>query len=325
MLKRLIRWLLPVESIVAPPAVRMILGSSIHTSRRQWALHLLTATVYIGSVLSFGHQLFFNTTFPPPRTMGMLFILTFAIILGQFLISISAFGMSMSVIHQERRNETWDLVRVTAGGTRQAVRAAWLSILFYRLSGWFGVLVYAPRLFMLGILLFDLLSYRGEYLSYIIGGATPDIPLSLGIILVALTITASFLLPLSAVGVEIAVGLLFSTLFRSRFVSGLLQIGLTMIRAVTAMMGATTMGLLIFGSNTYITEPNGLEWIGLSLAVATGDWGFTLLSAPTLDNVWRTIPYMAYFGVALTAMIVLHLLITEGLLTWAGRRAQRMD
>lgn len=326
MLKRLSAWLFPMEAVVAPPAVRMILGSAIQTTRRRVVGHIVVAALYVGGALLLGYQLIYPITPLESRTVGFHISLMMAALFGQFLVSASAFGMSMTFIHRERLNGTWDIIRTTAGGTRQAIRAAWVSMIFYRLSGWLGVLVYAPRLFMFGVFLIDLMVYRGEYLSYIVGGALPDISLWVGVPLLALTVTSAFLLPITGVGVEVAVGLLCSTVFRSKFFTGFFQIGLTIVRVAYGVLASLWIASITF-YNPLLTfpQPDGSEWVGLSLSAAVGDWGFSLISAPTLDRLWRSLPYIAFLGIALVAMMGVQMLITEGLLRWTARRAQKME
>lgn len=321
MVKRIFQWLFPITSLAAPPAIRLILGSTPRPTYRRLMAYIIAGAGYVGAALIIGRYGFLANSGFESRTAEFRFILLFAVLFGQFLVSMSAFGLSMSFIHTKRADNTWDIIRVTAGGTRQTIRAAWAAITFYRLGGWLSILVYAPRLFMFGVLCIDLMGYRGEYLSYIVGGANPDIPLWLGFPLIALLLAMTFILPLTGLGVEVAMGLLSSTAFRSRFFTGLLQLILTVARAIYGLLAGLIMTTV--GMPTDYTQPHGAEWITSSLAAATGDWGFSLIGAPNLELMWRTYPNFAWFGVSLLVIMLLQLLITEGLLRWAARRAQR--
>jgi len=312
------RWFLPVSATADQPAIRLILGRSAQTNRRQWIIHILMAVVYIPAIL-IGGQLVMAPA--ASRTAGMMNSLLGMVIFGQFFTSAGALALTLSVINDQRKHNTWDIVRTTAGGTRQAVRAAWTAAVFYRLSGWLGVLVYAPRFFMLSVLLIDLMGFRGEYLDQIVGGATPSVPWIAGIPLFALMLTTLFLLPLSTLGLEAAIGLFLSTTIRSRFGLSLIQAVLTLARLLWGIVG---LMLLNLGENVIIRVDSGQTW-QVAVSTLAGDWGFSLLHAAHLEVLWRDIPYMAYFGVGLMGIIFLHLLLTEGLLTWAARRAQRME
>ena len=65
-------------------------------------------------------------------------------------------------------------------------------------------------------------------------------PLALAILLVALTMTAALLLPLTALGLDAAVGLLIAATMRERTMRTLIQAGLIGLRLVVT-------GLLLIG------------------------------------------------------------------------------
>lgn len=325
MLKRLRDWFLPVHLIAAPPAIRLILGKDGRTSFRRFLWHVLGAIVYLMGALIFGHWQLFSGAAPVSRTYGMMFVLTFAVYLGQLFVSIGAYRMGLFVIQRSRSLRTWDMIRVTAGGGRQAVRAAWVSILFYRLSGWLGVLVYSPRVLMFAILWVELMAFRGEYLGYIIRSPNLGFPMLLGTLLIAFTVVAAFILPLTAVGLEVAVGLLFSTFTRSRFLMGMIHLFLSLARAVWGLMGTIFIASYFLRG---VFDPSGIDeytWLVVMGGSTVGDWGFSFLYSAGLDNAWRGIPLMPYMGLILMAVTLAQLLITEGILWWAARRAQRME
>ncbi len=319
MLKRLIRWFVPVSASDDQPAIRLILGRSANTNRRQWIIHSLGAAVYIAVILLGGNYLM---TPAASRTAGMMNSLLEFTVFGQFAASAGIFALTLNIINDQRRRGTWDIVRSTAGGARQAVRAAWTATIFYRLSGWLGVLVYAPRLWMFSVLLFDIMGFRGEYLDQIVGGATPSVPWVAGIPLFALMLTGIFLLPLSSIGFEAALGLFLSTLTRSRFALGMIQAILTIARFLFTVIGVMVLGSL---RNLTMIGTDPSEGWQVIFSTLLGDSGFSLLHAAHLEKLWRGVENMAYFGVMIMGVILIQGVMTEGLLRWAAYRAQRIE
>ena len=237
----------------------------------------------------------------------------------------TAFGFTIATVHNLRRKQTWDSLRATAGGSTAAMRAAWAATVYYRLSGMLGVLVYAPRLVLLGFLLWDLTAFRGDYLSLIAGGHQPAITPPLEIPLLGAFVAAAFLLPLSAIGLETAVGLLFSTFARSRQTASLIQIVLTIARVcwslatVFLFTGLTTAPI----NGQPMTE--GLSLLTLLANGAAGDWGLGMMHTATIDTIWANVPSSAYIGIALLGVVLLHSGLTAVILRWAARRAQAID
>ncbi|MCU0466714.1 MAG: hypothetical protein MUF38_19370, partial [Anaerolineae bacterium] len=66
-------------------------------------------------------------------------------------------------------------------------------------------------------------------------------------------------------------------------------------------------------------------WAAWVVGSTTGDWGVGLLNVPQVEAFWRAIPYSIFVGVTLVGVALFHLLLTELLLAWAARRAQRID
>jgi|GEM_PF-1969524 len=320
MYKRLIAWLVPEWMRPDDPAIRLILGRSAKTSWLQWAFYIFSAALLITTVILGARYIPFIPS-EVSRTEILLNRLFIMVFLGQHLITLNIFSSALHVINEQRRRRTWDMVRVTAGGSYQAIRAAWVATLFYRLSGWIGVFVYAPRLLMCGVLFFELLGFRGEYIDQIIGGASPPIPQFLGIPLLALILVGTLLLPLTAIGVGVAVGLLSSTFSRSHIILTLTQTVLTIGTIVLGMFGS----IVAFYTNSSIAVNQGVDFWYTLTTTTVGDWGFGLLHAARLERLFLDVPYMGYLGVALMGIIALHLVIIEGILRWAARRAQRVE
>ncbi|NOG50358.1 MAG: hypothetical protein HND48_13705 [Chloroflexi bacterium] len=81
------------------------------------------------------------------------------------------------------------------------MRCAWAHIVYHRASRLLMVLTHAPRVFLFALLLYDLTSFRGDYLAQVIGVHNPSIPAALDV-LMGLIVTAAFVLPFTAIGLE---------------------------------------------------------------------------------------------------------------------------
>lgn len=321
-MSRITQWVIADAGLNDASPLRYLLGKSGHTSRRSLAVHILLAITYIAVLILGAVALNVAQGSPSSIVNTALYVPT---VMAQALVSAAAFGLTIHTVHHLRRKQSWDSLRATAGGSAAAMRAAWAATVYYRLSGLFGVLVYAPRLVMLGFLLWDLTAFRGDYLTLIAGGHQPPFTPPLEIVLFGAFVAAAFLLPLSSIGVEAAVGLLFSTFAHSRQTASLIQIMLTAGRFVWGVAPVLMVSTIISGAPAGIEiDPVG-AWFQLLLNGATGDWGISALHAATVDTVWSSVPYSAYIGVALLGVVLLHSGLTALVLRWAARRAQAID
>lgn len=321
-MSRIRRWIQSDAGLNDDAALRFVLGKAGRTTWQSALIHILAASAMITFMIVFAERFF-----PPQGTVsakifGALYGFTVA---GQAIVSAAAFALTVHMIGGHRRRRTWDPLRATAGGTLAALRAAWAAAVYYRLSGLLGMLVYAPRVLLLGLLLWDLTAFRGEYLTMIAGGHTPALPPFFELPLLGAFIAAAFIIPLSALGLEAAVGLLCSTFARSRQTASLLQIGLTVVRVLWAVIAVSLMSDLV---NTIKTSQVSSDMNGTLIMLvngAAGDWGLSGLHAETVDGLWANIPYSAYIGVGLLGVVLIHSSLTVILLRWAARRAQRLE
>lgn len=310
--------LVPSWMTLANPAVRLLVGRErFGQPPASWLLGLRWAGIlaYFLAVIS---VLLLGVT-PQPTTADDLLLL----VILQALASASVFSYTLHAFHRLRRNGTWDMVRTTAGGTRQAMRAAWAAT-FHRL-GWSSfVMLVLPRLLLTGVVLRDLTAFRGEYLAQIVGAAQPSLPWALGVPLVALLLGMSLVLPFTSLSVEAASSLLLSTFTRTGWVAGLLQAVLIALRVGWGVLGGLA-GYAVLSqteAGLSIAQPaNALPVLLVSGAL--GDHAGLLVNTRALDTVFRDVPYSVFIGVGLLGVALAHLLLTEGLLAWAARRAQR--
>lgn len=322
MSSRFTRWVLADAGLSDFAPLRYLLGSSAKASWRSAVLHVLMAVAFIALPIVAGNGLLLVDGSLSDKVSAALYLPTVG---GQAIVSAAAFAFTLHVVHSQRRKQTWDTLRATAGGTMAAMHAAWAAAVYYRLSGLLGVVVFAPRIVLLALLLWDFTAFRGDYLFQIAGGHRPAIPPLLELPLMGAFVAAAFLLPISAVGLEAAVGLLFSTFARSRQTASLIQITLTVCRVLWSVLAVRLLGdlLRIAGDGESANALDG--WLTMLLGGAAGDWGFGMLHAAAVDRLWAAVPYAAYVGVALLGVVMFHSALTAIILRWAARRAQRID
>ena len=159
---------------------------------------------------------------------------------------------------------------------------------------------------LFGFLLWDLTAFRGDYLTLIAGGHQSSITPPLEILLLGAFVAAAFLLPLSALGLEAAVGLLLSTFARSRQTASLIQIVLTVARVcwpvVPVFLFTSLTSFIVNGQPV----PDVRTLLALLANGAAGDWGLGMMHTATVDTIWANVPYSAYIGLALLGMVMLH-------------------
>ena len=247
-------------------------------------------------------------------------ILLFPTLFVQTLTVIAAFSLGVEAISDERRRQTWDNLRATPQGATLALRTRWVAV-FYRVRSGL-LLVIATRLLLVGVVMYQLTSHRGAYLDILTANITPETSLALGVILLATMITASFLLPLTTVGAEAALGLLISATIRNRTFSALLQVlyllarlavGAFLLWAITQMLA----GEFIVG--------DAVAWLLVVSSAAFADGGVLLMHLDEAGELWARVPYGVYFGVALLLFALVQALIADGLVALAVRQAERRE
>ncbi len=320
-MSKITQWIMADAGLKDEGSLRFVLGKPASFSAGRVFKYILVAVAYIGLLIAGASLLGAVSGTPSAVVYQALYIPS---VLAQALVSAAVFGLTIHTVHTLRRKQTWDSLRATAGGSGAAIRAAWAAAVYYRLGGMLAVLVYAPRIVLLGFLLWDLTAFNGDYLTLIAGGHQPSITPPFELLLFGAYVAAAFLLPLSALGLEAAVGLLLSTFARSRQTASLFQIVLTVAR-----VGWSLIPVALFASLT--TEAvggaslDGIPFILLLMNGTAGDWGLGMMHAATVDGIWANVPYSAYIGVALLGVVLLHSGLTALVLRWAARRAQNID
>jgi hypothetical protein len=317
MFDRILRWVLPAWALPDHPTVRLMLGA--RRGSWQWGRWLWATAGYLSVLFFIGQQVIVPSA---TRAETAIFTLLIPTLLGQAALSAIIYGHTLDAIHLLRQNEAWDVIRSTAGGTGQVVRGVWAASL-YRVTGWIWVVVYAPRAVLLGVLLLDVTSFRGELIDQMASSAVPSVPWPWGGVLLALWATGVLLMPLAVLGTDGALGVWLSTFARARWMTGPILIGLTIWRFIGALVAVVLMLSLIQPWDIVPVSLEGVGWGVLLLNAQAGDWGLSYLHAAQLEQWWRAVPYSAYLGAGLVALVLLNLILSEALLKWAARRAQR--
>lgn len=237
----------------------------------------------------------------------------------QLALSVAALTSTTTFVSDELRRQSWDNLRTTEHGTEFAMRARWAAV-FYRLRGLLGVTL-ALRALLIGLLLWELTAFQGRYLDLLINGVTPDVPLLAAVLLVALTLTAALLLPLTTLGLDAATGLLVSAVVRTRTASTLLQAVLISLRVVVT--GLLLLGARLWLEGQLLAAADVPAWLLLETYGAVGDLGLALLQLGRSSEIWARVPYGIFLGLGLVAFALLEAAAADRILRLAARQAQQ--
>jgi hypothetical protein len=64
-------------------------------------------------------------------------------------------------------------------------------------------------------------------------------------------------------------------------------------------------------------------WLLLFTFAAAGDWGLAFLYLGRYGEIWATVPYGIFLGLALLAFSLIQAALADAILLFATRRAQR--
>lgn len=240
----------------------------------------------------------------------------------QLLLRISGLSLAVNAIGDERRRQTWDPMRATEYGAALTLRTRWAALLFYHLRGLLA-LVFLTRLILLAAMIYELVTLRGRFLGVLAGGSDPAVAFPIAVLLLGAFLTASFLMPITATGVDIALGLWIASTIRQRAWAVILQTLIIVVRL--AIFIALLFGVLQFLSNEMTLGP-ALNWAMFASWSIWGDWGALMLQlGQTGQLIWAQVPYTIFIGVLLLAMVLVQAGIASGLLSLAIRNAERRE
>jgi uncharacterized membrane protein YhaH (DUF805 family) len=304
-------------------SVRYVLADSRQRSRRgaywQFALCVMALALVIFAYGAVGQ---FDNLPLSQHAMNILYVPVVGV---QVVLSIVALLLTMGAVASERRQQNWDSLRATPDGVSIVLRAHWAAAVFYRLRGLLAF-AYVGRAVLIGFLAYDLTAFNGDYLNFLTGGITPEVPPLIGGLFMALSLAAAFVLPLTGLGLDAALGLLLATFVRSRVFISFAQV------IVIGLRVCVTLAVFLLGSVAVLIEADPmlgdsplLNGIGIVLLNGLGDSGLYLLNGAALGDLWLTVPYALLLGVVLLGVALVQAALTEVLLRWAMRRAQRME
>ncbi|MFN8449417.1 MAG: hypothetical protein U0521_12745 [Anaerolineae bacterium] len=304
------------------PVLRHELGETARLPWRTRYGRALGVIAGLGVLLLFGVLAATNVFRRPAgqTTVETINAILFApLIVLQLILSIAALTTTSNFVSEEMRDQHWDNLRATEHGAEMSMRARWVAV-FYRLRGLLGLILIA-RAVLIGLMLWDLTAFQGRYLDLLINGIVPEVPLVVAVLLVSFTMTAALLLPLTTLGMDAAMGLFVSALVQQRTYSTLLQVVLIFLRiVVTALLlgGAT-----LFMDGQLFQTSNVAAWLLMTGYSAVGDWGLALLHLGRNSEIWATIPYGIFIGLALLAFALVQAAFADRLLLFAVRQAQK--
>jgi hypothetical protein len=318
---------LPVWARPDHPVLRYELGSVVHPSWKVRYGRALGVIVLGGLLLTAGYfaatQLLRNPAGENPVEV-INNVLFWPLLVLQVLLRIVAVTLTSNTVADEIRRQNWDSLRATPFGAELAMRARWATV-FYRLRGLLGVVLVA-RVVLIGGLLWDLTAFQGRHLDLLTTGITPEVALVVAVLLLSFLMTAALLLPLTAVGFDSSIGLLISATVQQRTYSTLLQALYIFFRiaVVVLLVFATTRfleGQFVVEGQLGVTDL--LSWLLVFAFAAMGDWGLAFLHLGRYGEIWATVPYGIFLGLALLIFALAQAALADQLLVFAVRRAQR--
>jgi hypothetical protein len=252
-----------------------------------------------------------------PYSQALWRVLIIPLFLIQVIFQIAAFSMGISAVGSERRRQTWDNLRATERGTEISLQTRFPAI-FSQLFG-FAAFIAIGRLLLLGAILYEVMSFQGDYLNLLSARSVPAVSLELGMILLGAFMTAFVLLPITATCFNIALGLFLSSWLRSRVTTAILQVLIVGLRFLSA-------GLLFYYSWQFVYQGISLEPMPalglLSSSAAFADWGLMLSQLSLAGELWRTVPFSIFIGFGLLLWVIVQALLTQLLLKLTVRAAE---
>lgn len=252
-----------------------------------------------------------------PYTLDIWRIIVFPLVLIQLVMRIAGLSLGIGAINDERQRQTWDNLRATEQGAELSLRTRWVSV-FYRLRGMLFTVI-AARIILIVAILYELTSMQGGYLDLLAARAIPSLSVEIGVILLAAFMTAFIMMPITATGVDIAIGLFISTNVRNRAIASLVQILVVLFRVVSTV-------LLFWWAWLFMNEELALEGtqaLGLLTGVSVfGDWGVLLSQLTRAGEMWAVVPYSIFLGIMMLLAVLVQVGVASALLMASAKSAE---
>lgn len=317
---KIFSWLLP-QWAKNPLLAYHLLHDGAENSWRSFVKQtVLIAVLIVGASLVYAHV----TGLAAVSQSFTVFVwqsLYFPALALQALTTIAALVLGANAFDSHASSLSWDNLRVTEIGAGLALRARWLSIL-YRLRAPITVILLVRLALALGILS-DLTAFGGNYASMLGADAVMPPPSWLAaLILIALNMAASAVLPLVSVAFAGAIGILFGVAIKERLFAVLIQAVLTVALIVLVASASLAAAQVLQGSLALPDLATFLLFLGYSTA---GDWGLSLMQLDSLEAVWQRTPYGVSIGLGLSGYIILQALLADGVMWLAERICERQS
>jgi hypothetical protein len=252
-----------------------------------------------------------------PYSQSLWRLLIIPLFLMQLILLLGAFSLGLGAVGAERRRQTWDNLRATERGTEISLQTRFPAI-FAQLSG-FAAFVALGRLLLLGAILYEVMSFQGDYLNMLSARSNPAVSLEMGMILLGAFMTAFVLLPITSTCFNIALGLFLSSWLRSRVTTAILQVLVIGLQLIIGSLLFNAAWQFAYGN--VLAEPfPGLML--LSSSAAFGDWGLMLSQLSLAGELWRTVPFSIFIGVGLLFWVIIQALLCQVLLKMAVKIAE---
>lgn len=317
-------WMRPRNPVLRYSLGNHALEEQAKSGPRRWLVLVALVVLFILTGYLIANALAEESPLDMPLSKMLIEVLFWPTFVLQIVLQVIVMAMTINTVGQEKRRQTWDSLKATSAGASLALRARWSAVIFYRIRPLIAILVLVRVVLIFGILI-DLTAFRGEYLNYLTGNITPDLPLEAGIMLLALTMTASLLLPFTGIGFDASIGLFVSTLVQQRTYVVMAQFVLTIARL--AVIGALLIAVTQFRESALPASATDLgTWLLLFGFAVIGDWGLSLLYLGFYGSiVWADVPYGILIGPAMLVFVMFQAAITDGIMALAIRRAERSE
>jgi hypothetical protein len=342
MLRRFFYSQLPDFAQPANPLMRYaMLRETRRSTRRGQIIRAILAVLVIIALLVPGWQIATNigqTSLDSANLIGKAFlVLYWPLVFIQIVARIFAIGSTSGVIANEVQHGTWDTLKVTTNGAILTMKSRWATV-FYRLRAILILLLLTRIVFIVGAMI-DLAQFQGRYLDLLLSGTVPfgppnipdqNVSVFLGILTMAIMMTAVLLAPFTSVAFDASVGMLLGTIARGRLIGILGQVILVLIRLVITgaalLVGAAVLSLTTFRVPQLVPGDSPVvAWLAALLGIAEGDMGLTMLHLPHVQRLWADLEYGVLVGWAFLGYTLLQALLANLIVRWAGYRASRAD
>jgi hypothetical protein len=304
------------------PVLRYEMGRRPPASRSTRLLRALVNIVVLGVLGLIGVMVATNFGSQPAGqnpTDSLNNLLYIPLLAIQAILSVAALTQTAGAVGEEIRRQNWDNLRATPNGAELMMRARWASV-FYRLQPALGLLLFM-RVVLIAAMLWDLTAFQGRYLDLLINGITPSISLAVAVMLLSFLMTAVVLLPLTAIGFDAAFGLLIAATFPGRMLNTLAQALYILVRLGLIIGLGVLARAYMEGRLAGVGDGGG--WAVVAINGAVGDWGLSFLYLGRYGEIWATIPYGVFMGLALMLFSLIQAALADVVLILAVRQGQR--